>query len=78
MNLKTSDRLVIVTLSKRNVLSLLHKLEMEGSKRTLTRECDDGKLVVKVEPNAEHYGTRQPGVMHPKTEEFVRLREATG
>ncbi len=65
---------------------LLHKLEMEGSARTITtgnayrvhedgtpKIADDLELIVKSETDAEHYGDRPfpAGVMHPDTEAFI-------
>ena len=68
-----------VTLSRRNLLALLHKLEMEGSARTLiSSDCPPGlELVVRAEDDEVHYQDRDepPGPMHPKTEAFIRSRE---
>jgi hypothetical protein len=58
-----------VTLSRRNVLSLLHKLdrnEEEGVKaaRTLMRRADSGYiLTIVVEEDGDHYDGREPGCM---------------
>jgi hypothetical protein len=63
-----------ITLSRRNLLSLLHKLDMPGSHRTLEK-VERGKaavLVVHAEDDAEHYGDRPAGPMHELTEAFVR------
>ncbi|KAB2850607.1 MAG: hypothetical protein F9K44_04385 [Hyphomicrobiaceae bacterium] len=67
-----------MTLSRRNLLALLHKLEMPGSARTLMTDydCPEGwSLVVRSEPDDEHYGARAepPGPLHPMSEIFVRL-----
>ena len=60
-----------ITLSRRNLLALLHKLEMEGSKRTIISDGGDGWAVT-VEVDEEHYKDRiPPGIMHPSTEEFI-------
>lgn len=65
-----------VTLSRRNLLALLQKLEMQGSARTLTSEdCPEGlELVVRAEEDDHHYGSRSepPGPMHPRTESFLQ------
>jgi hypothetical protein len=66
----------IVTLSLRNVLALAHKIQWDGSRRTLVTEfdCPDGwLLVVRGEDDEEHYGGRSepPGPMHPVTEGFI-------
>lgn len=67
---------VRVVLSRRNLLSLLHKLDMEGSARTLVKHgCErHAVLVVQCEDDAEHYASRPeggPGPMHPLTEAYV-------
>ena len=72
---------IAVTLSRRNLLALLHKLDMPGSSRTITNnDCRlDGKwvstheLVLCCEDDLEHYARRVsgPGPMHPKTERFI-------
>lgn len=60
---------VVVTLSRRNVLSLLHKMERpdptEGEAiRTLMRNQGDGLfLAVVIEPDKDHYEDREPGDM---------------
>ena len=81
MRLELLHNQIVVVLSQRNLLSLLHKLEMPGSARTLV--CGDNRindepvhapiLVVQVEADVEHYGARlEPaGPMHPATESFV-------
>ena len=60
-----------IKLSRRNLLTLLHKLEMPGSHRTLVKP--DG-VAITVEPDEVHYADRPggPGPVHPETEEFVR------
>ncbi|GIK83199.1 MAG: hypothetical protein BroJett024_43040 [Alphaproteobacteria bacterium] len=68
----------MVTLSRRNLLALLHKLQMPGSARSLTTDydCPEGwSLIVRSESDGEHYGTRSepPGPLHPASELFVRL-----
>lgn len=68
------------TLSRRNLLTLLHKLDMPGSARTITNRYIyvDGVLVnaicvIKCENDFEHYGERgeAPGTMHIDSEEFI-------
>jgi hypothetical protein len=73
---------VVVTLSRRNLLTLLHKLDMPGSFRTITNsDCTvEGEfdpsvlLVLRCEDDVEHYAKRSepPGVMHPASESFIR------
>ena len=82
LDLKTGDEtLLFVTLSRRNLLSLLQKLSMPGSARTLfSANCyrdgergEDLLLVVSVEEDEEHYSSRgfPRGLMHPATEQFL-------
>jgi hypothetical protein len=67
--------LAIVTLSRRNLLSLLSKLEWTGSHRMImTEHCyrfgepvNDTILVIQAEDDDDHYAKRPapPGSMHP-------------
>jgi hypothetical protein len=61
-----------IILSKRNLLTLLHKLEMPGSACTIIKP---GGTVVIAEPDEVHYADRAPGRMHPDTEEFIQDME---
>ncbi len=74
-----------VKLSRRNLLSLLHKLEMPGSRRTIVKPIDlnvpigteADEIAVVAVTDDECYAGRDPGPMHPDTEEFVAdLNEA--
>ena len=69
-----------VVLSRRNLLSLLHKLELPGSARTLSGgdAVEPWELIVTAEDDKQHYRSlgRDPGVMHPYTEAFLREEEA--
>jgi hypothetical protein len=69
-----------VALCRRNLLALLHKLDMPGSARTLYADMPDGsRLVVTCEDDAEHYAGRvPPGPLHPVTEAFVHARDDAG
>ena len=74
---------VVITLSQRNLLTLLAKLEgfPPRSACTITFPGDDGpSLVVHAESDEEHYATRTapPGRMHPDTEARVRQGPPTG
>lgn len=71
-----------VTLSKRNLLSLLHKVDQDWSVATLMRAANpedpdvEPLLILTAELDDVHYAdpSRQgygPGVMHPETEDFV-------
>lgn len=71
---------VTVVLSRRNLLSMLHKLDFPGSARTIFSEGAgiDGTLILKAEDDDEHYNhpNREAkgyvGPMHPDTEAFIR------
>jgi hypothetical protein len=55
---------VRVVLSRRNLESLLAKLDIPGSHRTLW----NGQVIVTAEDNEAHYQGRLPGDMDPVTE----------
>jgi hypothetical protein len=64
-------QVIEVVLSRRNLTSLLAKLNgyPPNSACTITRDCGEfGHLVVRAEPDSEHYDERSPGAMHPITE----------
>jgi hypothetical protein len=71
----------LVTLSRRNLLALLHKLDMPGSARMLEntdveidgRYAEGFHFVIHAEDDPEHYRARiePPGPLHPQTELFV-------
>lgn len=72
MRMKRGAAEIEVTLSRRNLLALLHKLDWEGSERTIQKLADDGMiLTVVAEDNDEHYGDGEAGVMHDETERFI-------
>ena len=62
-----------ITLSRRNLLTLLSKLEQPNSARTLIKP---GGTVVKVETDEQHYKGREPGRANDESEAFVRDLEA--
>lgn len=62
-----NDRLVEVILSERNLRALLSKVQRPDSQRTLIKsEAENGTLIVKAEPDDEHYAGRKPGIVHPR------------
>jgi hypothetical protein len=72
MRMKRGAAEIEVTLSRRNLLALLHKLDWEGSERTIQKLADDGMiLTVVAEDNGEHYGDGAAGTMHDETERFI-------
>lgn len=60
-----------IGLSRRNLLALLHKLEWEGSARTIQKTINGIILTVVAEDNNEHYGDEEAGIMHDETESFI-------
>lgn len=72
MKLDVTASVVDVRLSRRNILSLLHKLDKVGSSRTLVKYDPNGTcLMVRAEEDDAHYGAVQPGEMTPDTEAFI-------
>lgn len=71
MNSEKNEDVFVVTFSRRNILALLHKLDMKGSARRLEKLVDEGLLVVTVEEDEEHYSGQPAGPMHPETEKFI-------
>lgn len=61
-----------IILSRRNVLSLLSKLEMPNSARTLVKDSNGHSLIVEVEDDNIHYTDSLPGPMHPWTENWLK------
>ena len=61
-----------VTLSRRNLLALLAKLDMPGSHRTIVKP---GEIVVTAEPDEIVYAGRKPGRMDPQTEARINEME---
>ncbi len=77
------QRVAEVTLSRRNLLALLRKLELHGSGREIWTEydCPEGWiLIARAEDDDEHYAEREapPGPMRPASELFIALAEREG
>lgn len=69
---------IVVKLSERNLLCLLHKLRMPGSRRTIHKSSEEQpgepsqRVAIVVATDAEVYAGREPpGEMHPDTEQFA-------
>lgn len=65
-----------IVLSRRNLLALLHKLDMPGSQRTIIGRADGVAVIVRSEDDEVHYAHpsrvgEAPGEMHPATESFI-------
>ncbi len=74
MNVQIEQGVITVTLSRRNLLALLAKLDEPDSMRTILRDCGDLRLVLRAEDDAVHYADREPGPMTPTTEAGIRRR----
>lgn len=78
----TSD-IVQITLSKRNLLGLLAKVDNPDSAKTIFKIDGDRDspitLVVCAEQDAEHYDREDgpAGAMHPDAEAFIAEHKAT-
>lgn len=74
----TIRRATTVTLSERNLRALLHKLTVKDSSRTIYRRTSDvDMLYITAEADAEHYRDREPGEMHPDTENELAAQYAS-
>ena len=74
MNVTVKDgelyRTVEVRLSRRNLKTLLLKLDEPSSVNTLIRHVEGGLFLIVIgEDDDTHYGDREPGPMHPREEE---------
>lgn len=78
MRIEQSNLGTRVVLSRRNLLALLTKLDIQGSMRTIYTEGLYGEpFMVSSEENDVHYGGRAvpPGEMHPLTESTIKWLE---
>ena len=57
-----------VTLSRRNLRTLLLKLDEPESAKTIMKHTDAGLVFVRAEDDEGHYDGRRPGEMHPREE----------
>jgi hypothetical protein len=77
LKVDTGSRVVEITLSRRNLLSMLHKLDHMGdSALAIFRQMPNGWfLTFRGEHDETHYAQREAGEMHPLTEKFVRTND---
>jgi len=75
VNVKIDDYgTVRVTVSRRNLRTLLAKLDEPTSQRTLVRRTEDHFLFITAEDDDVHYSGREAGEVHPREE--AKLKEA--
>lgn len=76
MKLQVDQNKVTITLSKRNLLALLSKVDEQYSAKTIYKryqgEDHSWLLVLKVEQDDQHYKEVAPGQMVDWTEEFIK------
>ena len=76
MRLEDRSGIPVLVLSRRNLLSLLQKLDMPDSTRTLAEQ--DNKFLVIAEDDDAHYAHESregapPGKVHPLTEAYIKV-----
>lgn len=78
MNATIDGTIVTITLSRRNLLALLQKVDLPPGEShcMLVRVCDSGqRVVVRAEPDDVHYTNRPPGAMRDDAEQFIERHE---
>ena len=74
MNAKIDNFSATITLSKRNLLALLDKVDRSReSARTIYKQCGGVLVQVSAQTDDEHYGDREAGRMEHGTE--VRIQD---
>lgn len=66
------DGVIQVVLSKRNLLTLLHKLDVPTSKREIVKQTGGVFISVRAEDDNTHYKDATPGKMSTDTEAFIK------
>lgn len=74
MRLDHGLKCVEITLSRTNLVSMIHKIdEMGDSACAIMRQVGDGwTLLFRGEDDETHYANRTRGRMHPLTERYLR------
>jgi|WetSurMetagenome_2_1015567.scaffolds.fasta_scaffold130595_2 hypothetical protein len=60
-----------VTLSQRNILTLLSQLVEGREVATVYKPTEQGLVEIKAIPDTVAYANRKPGIMRPSTERFI-------
>lgn len=80
VNVFDQGAVMMVTLSKRNLLTLLSKVDNPNSARTIYKVNGGVYVGVKAEPDDVHYGEQKPGKMDDAAEGFItaynKIKEA--
>ena len=72
---ETGHRPVVhITLSRRNLIALLEKLDQPDSARTLLKDLPQANLILTSEEDEVHYQDAPSGDVHPATE--ARMAES--
>jgi hypothetical protein len=74
MRTQVFDDKIIITLSRRNLLALLQKVDLPPGQSacTIMQESEEGHIVsVTAEPDEVHYQGRTPGRMRGDAETFI-------
>ena len=70
MKIEIGDYATVITLSRRNLKTLLLKLDEPDSFKSIFRDtAEGGRFYIKAEDDEVHYEDRTPGIMHPREEE---------
>lgn len=72
MDADINSHFVAVTLSKRNLLALLDKVDRNESAATIYKRCDGVVVCVQAQTDERHYEGRTAGVMEDGTETRIQ------
>lgn len=69
-----------LVLSRRNLLALLHKIDLRESEQTIIKDFPSARVIVTSEDDDAHYADSSPGPMSPETEQWLAdvARESAG
>jgi hypothetical protein len=71
VNAQFAEDVVRITLSKSNLLALLHKLEKADSAQTIHKRIDGVLVIVSSQSDLDHYKGEERGQMTEDTEAFI-------
>lgn len=77
MDVQVNGNVIRVTLSERNIKTLLLKLQTKPSERSIVRRVEGGQtLFLTVESDAEHYKNREAGPAYEEALVYKQLVDA--